>query len=88
MSASRQRMQKKLDKLEEKKNEIQEQIDEIKKLFLKSSYYHDCIMDVWMHKNYEYSNVEGVNLDGVDELIFGKGNFEDCFDMSERDSSN
>ena len=73
---------KKIVTLDEKIKKQQEEKERLEELDLKRSYYVSCCIDVW--NNFGSTvGLEGVNLDGVEDYIFGSGDFDGCFDWSD-----
>ena len=73
---------KKIVTLDEKIKKQQEEKERLEELDLKRSYYVSCCIDVW--NNFGSTvGLEGVNLDGVEDYIFGSGDFHGCFDWND-----
>ena len=72
----------KIDKLRVTLEKQREEIRTLEELETKRGHYIDCCIDIWNNFGGEL-DIEGVNIDGVTNYIFGDGSFEDCFDRSE-----
>ena len=62
--------------------DIEEQIKELDNLSEKRSHFNECLREV-VSSFGSSTEIRGIDDDGLDNYIFGDGDFDDCFDLTD-----